>query len=206
MQWFDRILILALILTIAVTTVVWLLRVSRESLSEVSITGTTVFSTKGIQLAKIKVHVKGAVRKPGVYEFNVGQRVEDAIKKAGGELPTADLEALNLAAFLKDGDEVFVPDKRVRALESFSEAMDISQKPSPSSRSKVRHMPTGKIPINTAAAEQLENLPGIGPALAHRIVEYRKKNGPFKSIDELLNVKGIGQKKLEALRPYVRLW
>ncbi|MCS7252607.1 MAG: helix-hairpin-helix domain-containing protein [Armatimonadota bacterium] len=211
MQWFDRVLICALIVTIIFATAVLIVHVRKGSSPEIVISGVGSASS-GIESVskplKIKVHVKGAVRKPGVYEFAAGERVEDAIRKAGGGLPTADIEAINLAAFLKDGDEVFVPDRRARALEVFSEAMSLTQRSSSSSRhkAKTQKMPVGRVAINTATVEQLESLPGVGPALAQRIVEYRRRNGPFKSVEELLNVKGIGEKKLEALRPYVKLW
>ncbi|MFA4030101.1 MAG: hypothetical protein GDYSWBUE_001511 [Candidatus Fervidibacterota bacterium] len=205
MQWFDRVLIALFTSAIAVAVVALMIQGKRPSAPEVIITGVggTSIGVKSVgEPPKLKVHVKGAVRKPGVYEFIFGERVEDAIKKAGGSLPTADLDAINLAAFLKDGDEVFVPDRRTRALEAFSEASSRHS----TRATKTTKAPIGKIAINTATAEQLESLPGIGPALAQRIVEYRRQHGPFKSVDELLNVKGIGQKKLEALRPYVKLW
>lgn len=208
MQWFDRVLIMALILAIIFATATWIIQLRNTTTSEVAIIGTTdtVSGVKSSGEPKLKVHVKGAVKKPGVYEFAIGERVEDAIKKAGGSLPTADLDAINLAAFLKDGDEVYVPDRRTRALEAFNEASRATQLGTATSRTKAKRVVTGKVAINTATAEQLESLPGIGPALAQRIIEHRRQHGPFKSVDELLNVKGIGQKKLEALRPYVKLW
>lgn len=211
MQWLDRVLIVALILVIAFATVAWIIQFRSASNSEVTVIGMTD-KASGIKGSgkppKIKVHVKGAVKKPGVYEFNFGERVEDAIKKAGGSLPTADLDAINLAAFLKDGEEVYVPDRRLRALEAFNEASRAAQLgvAASCSSTKAKRIMAGKVAINTATAEQLESLPGVGPALAQRIIEYRRQHGPFKSVDELLNVKGIGQKKLEALRPYVKLW
>jgi len=205
MQWYDRVLIAALIVVVFFSTVVYLTLMKKETAPSVMVIGTT--ETHGaMQLPKIKVHVKGAVRKPGVYEFNVGARVEDAVKRAEA-LPKADVHALNLAAFLKDGDEVFVPDRGSRALEAFEEALSIGSTKSTPTYSRRQKQPlTGKVAINRATAEQLEGLPGIGPDLAKRIVEYRQAHGPFKSIDELLNVRGIGKKKLEALRPYVKLW
>jgi competence protein ComEA len=206
MQWYDRVLIVALIVVVSLSTTMYLTLMKKGTAPSVTVIG--VPETHGaIQLPKIKVHVKGAVRKPGVYEFNAGARVEDAVKKAEA-LPKADVHALNLAAFLKDGDEVFVPDRSSRALEAFEEALTIrgAEKIAPTYSRRQKQPPIGKVAINRATAKQLESLPGIGPALAERIVEYRQAHGPFKSVDELLNVRGIGKKKLEALRPYVKLW
>lgn len=155
--------------------------------------------------AAIKVHIKGAVKYPGVYEFPTGARVDDAVKKAQ-PLPSADINALNLAAFLKDGEEVFVPDKRSQSLDVFAEALNASDSTSASTQVAPRANAGMKIPINRATAKQLEALPGIGPKLASRIIEYRRKHGSFSSIDDLLKVRGVGPKKLEQIRPYIKLW
>lgn len=136
--------------------------------------------------AELKVHVVGAVESPGVYSLARGSRVGDAISEAGPR-PEADLNALNLAAILQDGQRIRVPETPPPAAEG-------EQTPA---------LPgigaDGKININTADGRQLEGLPGIGPALAERIIRYREENGPFGMVEDLMNVSGIGEKKLEGL-------
>jgi len=143
---------------------------------------------------EIAVHVAGMVARPGVYRLPPGSRVADAVQKAD-PLPDADLNALNLAKVLKDGEKIpvpaKVPDTVIPGMPGFTPAA-----------MKASGSTGGKININTADAAELEKLPGIGPALAERIVRYREENGPFISVDDLLNVSGIGEKKLESLRDY----
>jgi competence protein ComEA len=152
----------------------------------------------------LKVHVKGAVKQPAVYSLPFGSRIADAVQVAQ-PLPDADLNALNLAAFLEDGQEVIVPSKKRL---SSSPSLTLSL-PSGSPNLPARLKPETKssiptINLNTATESDLIRLPGIGPALARRIIEYRRQIGGFKSVEQLLEVKGIGQKKLEQIRPYVR--
>lgn len=160
------------------------------------------------QLTKpsLKVHVKGAVQKPGVYALPYGSRVQDALRLAGTK-PDADLDALNLADFLEDGQEIIVPGKgRQTALPNPSSLVLAP----PSNTTAAHHEPRAKaspkvVHLNTATEADLVQLPGIGPALAKRILEHRRQVGGFKRIEQLLEVKGIGPKKLEQIRPYVRL-
>ncbi|GIV05508.1 MAG: hypothetical protein KatS3mg016_1083 [Fimbriimonadales bacterium] len=151
----------------------------------------------------LAVHVAGAVKQPGVYHLSPNSRVEDAIRQAGGATANADLDVLNLAETLTDGQKIYVPRKGeappptvvANAPHSTTQANLRSAK----STSAVRF----PLDLNTATAEQLEAIPGIGPVLAQRIVDYRRTNGRFQSVDELLEVQGIGQKRLETMRPYV---
>ncbi|MGH2740351.1 MAG: helix-hairpin-helix domain-containing protein [Actinomycetota bacterium] len=136
----------------------------------------------------IIVHVAGWVHRPGVYRLHLGDRVIDAIDRAGGPRVGADLDLLNLAALLVDAQQVYVP----RRGESSS-----------SSESGSGPGVTRKININVATAEELESLPGIGEVLAQRIIDYREENGPFASVDELVNVSGIGEATLEEIRDLV---
>jgi competence protein ComEA len=135
------------------------------------------------------VDVAGAVRKPGVYEFAEGERVVDAIERAGGPMPKADLSLLNLAAMLVDGTQILVP-KTGPAVAGAPGGV------APGSSS-------GLVNINTASATELESLSGIGEVLAGTIVEYRDQNGPFASVDDLLDVSGIGPATLEEIRDQV---
>ena len=147
------------------------------------------------------VHVTGAVTRPGVVTLGAGSRVADAIKAVGGTAPDADTEQLNLARVLTDGEQIRVP--RVGEV-----LPDPAPQPSGAASSEAGTAPgkpgdggaSGTVNINTASASELEKLPGIGPALAQRIVEYRDSHGPFASVDALTDVPGIGKAKLEALR------
>lgn len=140
----------------------------------------------------VTVYVTGAVLKPGVYSLPWGSRVQDALDLAGGPAPNADLGALNLARRLEDGEALRVP----------SQMPDEAAPPAETS-------PSSKTPgllrvnLNTATVQELEALPGVGPVLAQRIVEYRETHGPFARVDDLIQVSGIGPALLEKLRPYV---
>jgi competence protein ComEA len=131
----------------------------------------------------LTVHVSGAVAAPGLVRLPAGARVADAIAAAGGALPEAALGSVNLAAPLADAQHVSVPgDARGAAPPSDT-----------------------RVPINTAPPDDLESLPGVGPVLAQRIVEYRDRHGPFRVLEDLLEVTGIGEAKLAALRDMVQV-
>ena len=135
------------------------------------------------------VDVTGAVRRPGVYRLPAGARVEQAVRRAGGTTRKADAAAVNLAAKLADGQQVVVPARTPAAVGVPSAA--------------VSSAPTGPVSLNSATAEQLDQLDGVGPATAAKIIAWRTANGGFASVDDLGQVAGIGPKKLEALRPQV---
>ena len=140
------------------------------------------------EVAVLMVHIKGAVRCPGVYEFPEGARVRDALAK-GEVLPEGNGEALNQAAFLQDEEEIYVPYR---------------QNPE-SGREMEEELPSDpRVSINRGTQEELEGIPGIGPKLAEAILRQRNK-GAFKSLEDLLLVTGIGEKTLENLMPYIRL-
>jgi competence protein ComEA len=135
------------------------------------------------------VDVAGEVKQPGVYEFAEGDRVIDAIERAGGQLPKADLSLLNLAAPLTDGTQILVP-------KSGPPGAVVPGGGTVGSSS-------GLININSASATELETLSGIGEVLAATIIEYREQNGPFASVDDLMDVSGIGPATLEEIRDQV---
>jgi competence protein ComEA len=139
--------------------------------------------------ALILVDVAGWVRRPGVYEFEEGARVIDAIDAAGGARPGALLVALNLAAPLADGIQILVP----RQGETVAP---------PASGGAVAGV-AGLINVNTATPTELEVLPGVGEVIAQAIVDYRTEHGPFTSVDQLLDVSGIGDATLESMRELV---
>jgi competence protein ComEA len=149
-------------------------------------------ATSSPSLVPILVDVAGWVRHPGVYEFHDGDRVIDAIDAAGGARRGAALDALNLAAPLADGTQILVP--RREASESAGSA---------TSASSVDGATPSKVNINAASAVELEALPGIGEVIAQEILDYRTANGPFASVDDLLDVSGIGEVTLENIRDLV---
>jgi competence protein ComEA len=136
----------------------------------------------------IVVHVAGAVARPGVYSLPEGARVHEAVTAAGGALAEADPHALNLAEPLYDGRRITVP-------------LVMGKQDQPGGP-----VESGKVNINEADVQQLETLPGIGPTKAAAIYNYRDKNGPFRSLDDLAQVPGIGPKTVESLKEYISLY
>jgi competence protein ComEA len=150
---------------------------------------------------EVVVHVAGAVVRPGVHTLPVGARVVDAVDAAGGLSAAADQTRVNLAALVSDGERVYVP--------------TVGEQPPPPVASgageprdnagEAGGVEGAPIDINTATEADLEELPGVGPATAAAIIEHRQSIGGFTSIDQLLDVRGIGEAKLEQLRPLVRV-
>lgn len=162
------------------------------------------FTEEDAKAGRFPIHVAGAVEKPTVITADERMIVLDAIKLAGGATPDADLSLLNLAAPLVPNTQLYVPMKG-EAPPTGPYARDaVTNAPTPGG-SMAYPTPNGGglVNLNTATQEELEALPGIGPVTAQRIIEYRNRVGTFRSVDELENVKGIGPKKLEQLRPYV---
>jgi competence protein ComEA len=136
------------------------------------------------------VHVAGEVRRPGVYRVPEGGRVVHALRLAGGPTRRADLAGLNLAARVQDGQQVVVPRKAPPA-------------PAVAPGAVAGQEPQGPISLSSATVEELDRLDGVGPTLAARIVAWREQHGGFSSVDQLLEVPGIGEGRLEAIRPHV---
>lgn len=134
----------------------------------------------------IQVHVAGAVVRPGVYDLPEDGRVQDAVEAAGGFVAEADKNALNLAAHVEDGERLDIPYVAGFAPDEES-GFEVIADGTPSS------LFGDLVNINTASVEELDELPGIGPTIAQRIVEYREVFGPFASIEDIVNVSGIGQ-------------
>jgi competence protein ComEA len=148
--------------------------------------------------ASVVVHVAGAVMQPGLQTLAGHPRVADALAAAGGPSPDADLDRLNLAAPLADGQRLYV----LRRGEGSEPGVAGGSGGGPIGPSA----PVGEpIDLNSATVAQLDALPGIGPATAQAIVAYRAQRGSFRSVDELLEVRGIGEARLEQLRPLVRV-
>lgn len=155
-------------------------------LVEVTAPATTTTTT-----GPVVVHVAGAVVAPGVHELPHGSRVIDAVEASGGPTPDADPSAVNLAAELVDGAQIYVP--------------RIGEAPPPPPAGAGAAEQAGPIDVNAADAALLETLPGVGPATAAAIIDHRERHGPFASVDGLLEVRGIGEAKLAALRDLVRV-
>lgn len=147
---------------------------------------------------KIVVHVAGEVARPGVYEFPAGARVHEAVEAAGGAKGGADLDALNLARPLEDGERVVVPSRATPAVAVAGDG--------PAQATAAPASSAGKINLNRATKEELMRLPGIGPALAERIVHHRETQGAFRAPEDLMNVSGIGEKKFEAVKDLVTVY
>jgi competence protein ComEA len=148
--------------------------------------------TVATETSTFVVHVAGAVAAPGVYDVRGPARVVDAIEAAGGPTPHAELDSLNLAASLADGQRIYVPvvGEIVEPMDDGSVGDDASG---------------GPIDLNTATVAELDQLPGVGPATASAIVEHRDEHGPFATVDDLTDVRGIGPAKLDAIRGLVRV-
>jgi competence protein ComEA len=143
------------------------------------------------------VHVAGAVRHPGVYKLRDGDRVKDAVARAGGARAGADVNAINLAAKVADGQQVVVPRRGATA----PAAADASAGASAGEAGAAQP----PVSLNSATAAQLDTLDGVGPATAQKILDWRREHGGFRSIDDLGEVPGIGPKRLAALREKVQL-
>ena len=158
-------------------------------------TGSSVPSTT--TPVTVIVHVAGQVAHPGVYAVPAGARVADAILAAGGAAPGGQPEQLNLAARVSDAERIYVPKE--------GETPVAGPAAPPAGGAAGTSAATGPVDLNPATAEQLEALPGVGPATSKAILAYRSTHGRFRSVTELLDVPGIGPAKLEALRPLVRV-
>lgn len=144
---------------------------------------------EAVQARTITIEVSGAVLAPGVYELDADSRLGDAIQAAGGASGEADLAQLNLARRIQDGEEITIPVVR----------------PTPGPGTVVSVDGVALIDINTANADELDRLPGIGPALADAIIEYRTENGPFTSVDQLARVPGISARMVDDMRELVTI-
>lgn len=151
----------------------------------------------------IYIHIVGEVRNQGVVTLNKGQRIMDAIEKAGGVTEEADLSKVNLAFVLSDGQKVRIPsvNDEVSSSEEFVTASGGYNVVQGGSGGSVGV----KVNINTASQTELETISGVGPSLAAKIINYREKNGKFRSIEELKNISGIGDAKFEGMKDFVEI-
>ncbi len=148
-------------------------------------------ATTAPQSSELKVYLTGAVQRPGLYIAKDGDRLAEVIDLAGGATEDADLLSVNLAIRVKDQDHWHIP--------------KMGEQPPPQSTAVQSPAPNGKIDINSAEAKLLETLPGIGEVRAQSIVQYREENGPFKRIEDILGVSGVGPATLEGLRDLIEV-
>lgn len=139
---------------------------------------------------KIKIHILGEVNYNGILELVVGNRIADAIEKAGGLTELADISKINLAYVLEDGEKLYIP--------SINDAEDVEYLLSETAKNE-------KININSAKLEELQNIPGVGPSIAQAIIDYREENGRFKSIEDIKNVSGVGDSKYKKMENYIKV-
>jgi len=151
---------------------------------------------------ELVVYVCGAVHRPGVYHLAPGARIADLLSAAGGAAAKAELQAVNLAAKLVDGQQVVVPVRGATAVAAAGGSGGTSGTTAASGTSDSAGT-SAPVNLNTATAAELDALPGVGPATAQKIIDYRTANGGFKSVDDLKNVSGIGDAKLATLQPLV---
>ncbi|PID53755.1 MAG: hypothetical protein CSB46_06260 [Micrococcales bacterium] len=157
-------------------------------------TGTTPAGSPGA--GTIVVHLAGQVHHPGVVEIDAGARVRDAVQAAGGATESADLDRVNLARPVTDGEQIVIP--------APGEQLPAAPTAQPTATGSGGGQPS-PVNLNTATAEQLTGLPGIGPVLAQRITDYRDQHGPFASVAQLEDVSGIGPAMMTRLRPLVQV-
>ncbi|HKP19455.1 MAG TPA: ComEA family DNA-binding protein, partial [Gaiellaceae bacterium] len=148
-----------------------------------------------VPVSQLAVYVVGAVRRPGVYRLSDGTRIEDALARAGGATPKADLTAVNLAAPLADGEQVVVPARPAPG--------SVGAAPPSSGGAGAGATSSAPVQLSVATVEQLDQLPGIGPVTAQKIVDYRTEHGTFHSVEDLDEVPGIGPARVEQLRDLV---
>jgi len=191
--WFDRTKLMYVLVALVLALVGWRLAASSSDAPSSGAHTPAAPEEAVVRIVPapaepVTVHVAGAVRRPGVYELPDGARVIAAVRRAGGPARGAQLGALNLAAPVADGQQILVPRRGAAAAAGTSPSSPAAEAP---------------VSLSVASAAELEALDGIGPTLAQRIVEWRERNGPFGAVDDLLEVPGIGEARLEALREEV---
>lgn len=150
---------------------------------------------------KIVIHITGEVNNEGIIEIKEGGRISDAIEEAGGLTKEADLERVNLAYELEDGQKIYIPNKKDKDIEEYvTEGVEDIVLPDELSKAG-----DGLVNINKASSEELQELDGIGEALAENIIAYRENNGKFKNIEDIKNVSGIGDSKYEKIKDNIKI-
>ena len=221
-KWFGLSRLIGSVLSLIAVALAgwWLLRVPPpppEDSIPIASTATTlsfaVSSPQKIELdtklfrelaTELTVHIAGAVKTPGVYQLHIGARINDGVVAAGGATAQADLDSVNLAMLLSEGEQIYIPKRKdkphIIVQPRFTSSNNLN-----SSNSATNNELQISININTATAIELERLAGVGPSTAKAIIEFRQKNGGFKTVEDLLNVRGIGPAKLSEILPQARV-
>ena len=190
----SKIVVGVIIALILLTVVMYVVKSNDNNMEEIEAKNEEILEEVK-EKNQIIVHVTGQVKNSGVVSLEEGARVVDAIYSAGGETVDADLNKLNLAYILNDGDKIYVPKKEDSQTEYITSGAgeNVSSYATQSSDSKI-------ININTATVDELSTLSGIGKAIAERIVAYRMQNGKFENIEDIKNVTGIGDSKFNNIK------
>ncbi|MEM9036863.1 MAG: helix-hairpin-helix domain-containing protein [Actinomycetota bacterium] len=186
----DALVTVGVVVTVAVVGWLWWAPSSSAEPPERVEDALPLAATPAPPPVEVHVHAAGAVVRPGLYRLPDGARVADLLEAAGGVTDDADLDRVNLAAPVTDGAQLFVP-RRGEPVVAIEGATASSQASG------------GPIDLNLAGAAELESLPGIGPSTSAAIIAHRERDGPFATVDELLEVRGIGPAKLDAIRDLV---
>lgn len=211
MQRLSKIKIICIIIIIIISIIVYKL-ITKEEYIESSFETTMnqeslEISNKTIKddINKIVIYVTGAVNKEGIYEVDENSRIADAIEIAGGLTENANIKNINLAYTIEDGMKIHIPTiNENQNLEQDDTENCITREDS-SSADLNKNSSAKKININTATQSELEKIPGVGSATAIKIMEYRKENGKFKSIEDIKNVNGIGESKFLKMQQYIEI-
>lgn len=159
-----------------------------------------------VTMPHIKIYIKGEILKPGLYETDADTRLCELIEIAGGTTQNANTDALNLAAILTDGTTIKIPaigsEEEIDPMIVDDSDYSYSASSGTSGSDKIT---SGTININSASVSELMRLPGVGESTAEKIVSYRNANGEFLAIEEIMNISGIGQKKFESMKPFLRV-
>lgn len=193
---------------VVVVVIVFTMKISQEAQMEMTEQENLLEETNVLyqenEEKRIVVHVAGFVENPGIVKLKEGSRIADAIEAAGGELLDADLSNVNLAYMLEDGQKLYIPG--ISEQKEGEENLGYITKESGNNivvNEKKEEGGSGLVNLNTASQTELEQIPGIGPSTALKIIEYRKENGEFKSIEDIKNVKGIGDSKYENMKNHI---
>lgn len=195
----KRILAISLVIGLCIIIAIILAFENKEKyieIEEFEVLDTTGYEEKTPIKETIKIHISGEVNYNGILELAEGSRIDDAINQAGGITQNADINKINLAYELSDGQKLYVPSINDEENKEYV---------TESSGLEGEEQTEEKININKATQTELETLPGVGPSLALNIINYRKENGKFTSVDELKNVSGVGENKYEQIKELIKV-
>lgn len=192
----NYIIIAAIAAIICIVILIYILNINQSNLNNYEALEITNAEEENIEETeeKIKVHIAGSVVTEGMVELEEGARVADAIEEAGGTTADANMNQINLAYKLQDGQKIYIPNQNEEEYQITTNMEGIQSANGTTSNE------TDVININTATQTELELLPGIGPSTATKIIDYREENGKFENIEEIKNVPGIGEAKYENIK------